>query len=826
MRQGILLCVLVFIVHGIATGQYRLSGYIFDEVEQPHEYIPIRVESDSLSFNLQTNQHGRFELENIPRDIYHIHIISAYGIVRKEVNLKRSVEMVITVPRTIRMDEVLVKASRVDEKMPFTYKNLDRDELEIRNLGQDVPYTLKWTPSVVVTSDAGTGIGYTGIRVRGSDPTRTNVTINGIPLNDAESQAVFWVDLPDFVSSTESIQIQRGVGTSTNGAAAFGASINLNTTKLNKDAYAEANVTAGSFNTLKTNLLFGTGLLNERWTFDGRLSRITSDGYIDRAEATLNSFSGSAAYYGNYSSIRFNVFHGDELTYQAWNGVPAQYIDDPELRTFNTAGAERAGQPYDNEVDDYKQTHYQLLYHFQMNSFLRAQGALHYTRGKGFFEQYKADQDLAEYLFEEELTSDLVRRRWLDNHFFGATGNLNLKGSRTGIDADLGGAFHRYLGRHFGEVIWTSEAVSQEAEAPYYDNDASKNDGNIYFKVQLPLSSRLGGYIDLQQRWISYTFLGINPIGDPLEQTVNLGFFNPKFGLNYAFAGEKGNAYVSYAVAHKEPNRDDYTESTINSRPRPERLQDLELGVRLNRKNLELGINGYWMDYKDQIVPTGRLNDVGAATRQNVDDSYRLGIELDATWNVTKKLTIAAQQTLSRNKIRSFTEYIDNWDYWSQDFENTPPELLEPLQYEVVHENTDLAYSPNIVSALILGYRMIDVEKVKVDIELANKYVGKQYLDNTSNERASLDGYYYADARVSVQFSPKWAKEIGLNFQLNNLFNNLYSANGWVYRFRSAGYNPIPDDPYVVEGEGDRYNMIGYFPQATRNVLASLQIRF
>lgn len=826
MKHLFLQVILIVLAPIALYGQLVFTGYILDEAEQPHAFIPIHIESVEQQWEIQTNEHGRFELGGLKIGTYKVHIISAYGIVRKEIKLLKSVEMVMTIARSVKMDEILVKSSRVDQSMPFTYSNINREELEVRNLGQDVPYTLKWTPSIVVTSDAGTGIGYTGIRVRGSDPTRTNVTINGIPLNDAESQAVFWVNMPDFVSSTEDIQIQRGVGTSTNGAGAFGASINLNTSKLNKEAYAEVNLSGGSFQTTKGNILFGTGLLNNRWTFDGRLSKIHSNGYIDRAEANLSSFYGSLASYGHYSSLRLNIFHGSELTYQAWNGVPVQYIDDDILRTYNSAGAERPLSPYDNEVDDYQQTHYQLLYHHQFNSFLRTNGALHYTRGKGFFEQYKADEPLSDYLFESEESSDLVRRRWLDNHFFGAVGNINLQGSSMGLTADFGGAFHRYLGRHFGEVIWNSADLSLQDLQPYYDNDATKNDGNIYLKIQMPFGNQLRSYVDLQQRWVGYQFLGLNADGLALNQKVNHSFFNPKAGLNLAVQDNLGNIYCSVAIAHKEPNRDDYTESTATSRPKAERLIDYELGYRYKTENVRVGLNGYLMQYKDQIVPTGQLNDVGAYTRENVDDSYRAGVEAELGWQISSRLSLNVQQTISQNRINSFTEFVDNWDYWYQDFENTPPEQLEPLQFQTLHENTDLAFSPNIVSSLVAGYRLIDRENTTVDFELANKYVGKQYLDNTSNEGASLEGYLFTDARVTFETKPKWAKSLKIHFQLNNLFNRLYSTNGWVYRFQSAGYDPRPDDPYVTQDHGNRYNMIGLYPQAPINALVGLSLRF
>lgn len=807
----ILLFPIIFLAH-ISIGQLSLSGYVFDELEQPHAYAQVSVNSVEQSWEIQTNEYGRFELHDLKIGSYQIIIITAYGMVRKDIKLIRSVELVTTVPRTVKMNEVVVKASRVDDQMPFTFDNINREEIKVRNLGQDAPYTLKWSPSIIATSDAGAGIGYTGMRIRGSDPTRVNVTINGIPLNDAESQAVFWVNLPDFSSSVESVQIQRGVGTSTNGAGAFGASINFNTATLNAEPFVQVNAGVGSFNTLRGNVSFGTGLLDGRWTIDGRISKIHSDGYIDRAETDLTSLYGSIARHGHYSSIRFNVFHGEEETYQAWNGVPAQFVDDKSTRTFNTAGMEKSDVPHDNEIDDYQQTHYQLLYNHQFNTFLRASGAVHYTRGKGYFEQYKAAQLLSEYLIESNGTSDLIRRRWLDNHFYGKTFNLNLQGSDVGFAIDLGGAFHRYTGRHFGEVIWAETETSLNGVQPYYDNDATKNDANVYAKFQIPLSNQLRGYVDLQQRWVSYEFLGLDVGGEALPQRDEHSFFNPKAGLNLSIQENKGMIYGSIAVAHKEPNRDDYTESTILSRPLSERLVNTEIGYRYKSEKVTGSLNFYHMKYDDQIVPTGQINDVGAATRRNVEDSYRTGIEADFRVQFSDRFNLQVQQSISQNRIKKFTEFVDNWDTGEQE--------------SILHEDTDLAFSPSAVSALIFQYDLLKKANNRLTIELANKFVGDQYLDNTSNENAKLDAYFYSDLRLSLQSKPLWCQDLQVHFQLNNVFNALYSSNGWIYRFVSEGYDPRPDDPYVVEDRPGRYNMIGYFPQATTNFLTGLTIRF
>ncbi|MEM1320156.1 MAG: TonB-dependent receptor [Bacteroidota bacterium] len=801
-----------------AWTQNALSGTITNEEGEPMPFASVLI--TNTQEGAVTDADGFFRFVLPEAGLYRVRIsYIGYKSVEQEVQVDGPTNVEIRLEETgFTLPDVELIGTWADPNTPITYTNLSREELEVNNLGQDVPFLVRWTPSAVVNSDAGTGIGYTDIRIRGSDATRINVTINGIPLNDAESQGVFWVNLPDFVSSTDMIQIQRGAGTSTNGAGAFGATINLKTTDRKAEPYVELNNSVGSFNTFKHNIQAGSGLIDGRFTFDGRLSRITSDGYIDRATARLHSFYASAGWWGETSSLQLNVFSGSEITYQAWNGVPAQYINDDELRTFNTAGTERPGEPHDNEVDDYNQTHYQLHYKKQFAGPFQLNAALHYTRGKGFFEQYKAGEMLNGLGFPDvpdTLASDLVRRRWLDNHYYGVTYNLRYQPIGNRLSMTLGGALNNYVGRHFGETIWT--AFQGEVQDPpiYYDNDAEKLDFNVYFKTEYLLTPQLNIYGDLQYRRVDYEFLGFEDVGLQLQQSETLNFFNPKVGLFYDLQG-KGGLYASFSVAQREPNRNDFTESSQVSRPRSETMYDTELGYRLEKKRVQLGANLYWMTYDDQLVPTGRLNDVGAATRINVDKSYRLGVELDGRIEVVDGVHFGGTLTLSRNKIDQFDEYIDNWD--------------TGIQEVVRHENTDLALSPNVIASAEVSVnvlqRLADPKKQSLVVSLQGKHVGEQFIDNTSNENTMLDAYFFSDLGLRYQLQRKGIfKEVAATLMVRNVFDARFETRAWTYRFISEDNDPRAD-PYVRLEGGTTYNQTGFFPQAGRNFLLGLTLRF
>ncbi len=718
-----------------------------------------------------------------------------------------------------KLEEFVLRASRVKEDAPVAHENMSKEDIEKNNQGVDLPILLDQQTSVVTNSDAGAGVGYTGIRIRGSDASRINVTVNGIPINDSESQGTFWVNMPDLASSTSNIQIQRGIGTSSNGAGAFGASINVNTLESNPNAYGVVSNSFGSFNTIRNSIQFGSGLLNNKFVFEGRLSNIQSEGYIDRAASDLKSYYLSGSYVGEKSLIKAVTFSGHEKTYQAWNGVPTNYLD--TNRTFNP-------YDYENEVDNYQQTHYQLHYVYNANKNFKVNAALQYTRGLGYFEQYKgaafnstlnygSKEELADYGLEDIITrsgdtiteTDLIRRRWLDNHFYGAVISAEYKTDNMSLL--VGGGANQYLGDHYGEVIWSEFASNGQLGHRYYENDATKNDFNAYAKMNYYLNDKLSVLVDLQGRMISYTFIGFDNELNNVSQTVDMMFFNPKAGVNYAFTKNQ-NVYGYFGLGNKEPNRNDFTNSTPNSRPKSEQMMDIEAGYRLNTDKYFANVNLYAMEYNNQLIVTGELNDVGAAIRQNVPVSYRRGVELSGGVLFHERIQLSANATFSTNKIEQFNEYIDNWDTWGQE--------------EVIHENTDIAFSPSVIASGQLAYSLIKTEKSQLELAFIAKYVGEQYIDNTQSDYAKLDGYLVNDARVTYRIKTKLIKEISVNAWIRNLFNEQYVANAWNYRFQSSG-GSYGDAYEVPEGSGtDRYTLTGLFPQAGTNFFLGLTLKF
>jgi iron complex outermembrane receptor protein len=703
------------------------------------------------------------------------------------------------------LQEVHINALRATPQTPMSYSNIGAQQLDEQNLGQDIPYMLSLTPSVVTTSDAGAGIGYTGFRVRGSDPTRINVTIDGIPLNDPESQGVWWVNMPDFTSSVEDIQIQRGVGTSTNGAGAFGASINLKTQSLRAKPYATTSNTIGSYSTLKNNVEFGTGLLADKFTLDGRLSRISSDGYIDRATSDLKSLYLSGAYYGTDEVLKLSVISGKEKTYQAWNGVPLSYLDDDSLRTYNS-------YTYENETDNYWQDHYMLHYNKQLANSGTFNIGLHFTHGEGYYEQYKNGQDFADYglnnviVGNDTLTEiDLIRRKWLDNDFYGAVFSYNNRKDK--LDYTLGGGWNTYEGRHYGVVRWAEYASNSQIDHIYYDNDGIKTDFNLYAKGHYQYSDDVTVYADLQHRQIDYSFLGKDENGAERNDTVNFEFFNPKFGAYYQI-DNKSSAFASFAIANREPNRSDFVESSPNSRPLHETLYDTEVGYKIESSNFAFSATAYYMIYENQLILTGKINDVGAYTRENVDYSERKGIELEAGVKINPKWSWSANVTFSENTIAHYTEYVDNWDTWGQESKS--------------YSNTSIAFSPNMIWASQLDYQFKD----NIEVQFISKYVDEQFIDNTSSDERKLDAYLVHHARLIWDIQSELFKSARLSLQVNNLLDEKYVNNAWVYRFKSDGYDPRPDDPYVIANSEGGYDMAGYFPQAKRNFLIGLSLGF
>lgn len=689
----------------------------------------------------------------------------------------------------IVLDPVEVQATRAGDRSPFTKTNLSKKEIEKINLGQDLPFILNQTPSVVVNSDAGNGVGYTGIRIRGTDASRINVTLNGIPFNDAESQGTFFVDLPDFSSSVGSIQVQRGVGTSSNGAGAFGATINISTNEVNAKPYAEFNNSYGSFNTWKHTLKTGSGIVGDHFTTDFRLSKISSDGYIDRASSDLKSFYFSTAYLNDKASLRFNMFSGKEKTYQAWYGVA-----EPDLkinRTINYAGMEKTGEPYDNETDNYKQDHYQLFYNQQIGKRFLFNTALFYVKGNGYYEQYKAGEAYDDYGLTKPVYgsdtithTDLVRQLWLDNDFYGNIFSLQYKDNISQFT--LGGGWSRYEGNHFGEVIWAENGLSLPAR--WYDLDAHKTDLNLFFKELTRIGNKFSVFYDIQYRRVKYHIDGFrNNPGLRIQNTYN--FLNPKFGISYHYQG--WNGYISYSRGQKEPNRDDF-EAGLNQSPRPEKLNDLELGIEKKTSKYHIGITAYYMSYIDQLVLTGKINDVGAYTRTNIPKSYRMGIELLAGAFVNPWLNAAINFSASRNKISDFTEYVDDYDNGGQ--------------VTFMYASPDIAYSPNLVG----GYTLNFLPAKNMEFSLLGKYVGKQYLDNTQNENRKLDAFFVQDARLIYTISKKWLKEVNIILQANNVFDKKYEPNGYTFS-------------YIYGGDLITENY--YYPMAGRNYIAGVNVK-
>ena len=701
------------------------------------------------------------------------------------------------------LDEVSVNAIRAKTNTPIAFTNLNKQQIEKSNLGQDLPFLISSTPSVVTTSDAGAGIGYTGFRIRGTDPSRINVTINGIPLNDSESQGVWWVNMPDFASSLENIQIQRGVGTSTNGAAAFGASINLQTIGLNTKAYAITNNSIGSYNTLKNNIEFGSGLIDNKFTFDARLSRISSDGYIDRATSDLKSLYVQGTYFDDNSTLKGIIFSGNERTYQAWNGVPLIYLD--SNRTFNS-------YTYENEVDNYAQTHYQLHYSKNLNQKTILNIAGHFTHGEGYYEQEKLDQALLDYnlsniiLTNDTITStDLIRRKWLNNDFGGIT--FSVKHVKENLNLIFGGAANKYSGQHYGNIIWAEYASNGNYNHEYYRNIATKFDNNIYLKSNYKASNNTSVFLDLQLRSLNYEFNGSDISGDIDRQEVNLEFFNPKFGLSH-YLNKNQLFYASYAVANKEPNRADYVESSPNSRPVHETLFDTEIGYKYQDKWLMFNLNFYYMDYDNQLIKTGEINDVGYFTSKNVKNSFRKGVEIESSYILNNKLSLSGNLTISENKLDTLVQYVDNWDTGDQN--------------QVVHENTDLAFSPNLTWAANINYKY----NKNTNFLLNTKYVGDQYIDNTSSEKRMLESYMISNFQIDYHFKSSIFTKAKISFLVNNLFDIEYVNNAWIYRYISDSSDPREYDDYTTQGDGNIYDMAGYFPQATRNYLLGLTLGF
>ncbi|MEE3245682.1 MAG: TonB-dependent receptor [Bacteroidota bacterium] len=708
-----------------------------------------------------------------------------------------------------KLDEVLVQSVRVDADSPITYSNLSKAEINERNLGQDLPILLNYLPSVVTTSDAGAGVGYTGFRVRGTGNRGINVTINGIPYNDAESLGTFFVNLQDFSSSIESVQLQRGVGTSTNGAGAFGASLNILTDAATPEAYAEVNASGGSFDTRRANVKFGTGLINDHFSFSGRLSAIKSDGYVDRASSDLKSYYLQGEYRNEKTLLKAVVFGGHEVTYQSWNGIDAQTLATD--RTYNPIGFQYDDDGnfqgfYEDQVDNYKQDHVQLHWNQKYGGGWSTQLSLNYTMGRGFFEEYVDSWYYANVNFSSDATfdfigwepyevdgelqtdTDLIRRRWLDNRYYVANLTTNYKSNSVDFDAGVFGSI--YSGDHYGEITWARYfAQDEEAGYRYYFGTADKNEFTTFAKATWRINDMWSVFGDLQGRFISYETDGINSDIDEFIIDENYSFFNPKAGLTLTL-NEENKIYASYARANREPSRTDFE----NGNPVPETLNDFELGYRFTKERARVFANLYFMDYRDQLVLTGAIDDVGAPIRQNSGSSYRLGLEVEAGFQLGRQFAITPNIALSTNKNRDF--------FFQRDGE------LQNLG------NTNISFSPEIIA----GNRLDFFPVQNLRLSLLSKYVGEQYLGNIDAESSKLDAYFIND--FNVQYDLKnigFAKRVTLTALVNNIFSEEYVSNGYFFTY---------DDDFSNPGTVTTIEGAGYYPQAKINFLIGATVRF
>jgi iron complex outermembrane receptor protein len=795
--------------------KFSVHGQILNGNNLPLENASIELKGASSEFTTISDNEGNYRFNNIDAGNYTLTVAHiGYKTQNRKFNLaesrKESFQLNII---SYQKDEVIVISTRNNQKTGLNYGVVKNSDFEKENNGKDMPYLLNTQPSVVLTSDAGNGIGYTGIRIRGTDPSRINVTINGIPINDAESQNLYWVDMPDLASSVEDIQIQRGVGTSSNGTSTFGGSINIKTNTISAEPYGSSTFSYGSFNTIKNNIAAGSGLLNNHWFIDTRLSRIKSDGYVDRASSNLKSYYVSGGFTSDKTLVKGIVFSGKEITYQSWNGVPesrinndveamSEFIDRNGLDEDDAKNLTESGRTYNyylyaNQVDDYLQDNYQLHLSQKITPYFTFNNAWHYTKGSGFYEEFKKQQYLSDYGIADVVAgndtikaADLIRRKWLDNDFYGTTFSFNYEKNRLQLIA--GGAWNKYDGDHFGRVTWLQYASNVPADYEYYNDNAVKTDFNSYIKSVYDVTAKLFVFADLQLRNVNYKFIGYDRDGNTLPSEESLNFYNPKAGVTFK-RNENETAYVTFAVANREPSRDDYVDSSPLSRPQHETLYDFEAGYQLKGKKLFAGINFYWMHYYNQLVLTGAVNDVGNYTRTNIKESFRRGVELMAAYNPIKKFEMKGNITLSENKMENFSEYLYNYDTYAED--------------KITYQNSDIAFSPAVTGSLMLTFSPVKDFKIGT----VSKYVGEQFLDNTSNSKRKLDMYFVNDLSFNYSIRTKWVKQIDVCLFVYNLFDVVYESNGYTY-----GY---------ISGQ-ERIDENFYYPQAGTHFMGMVKVSF
>jgi len=790
----------------------------FVETKTGKKLIGATVTLNNLSKQTITDKFGFFEFLSLKEATYKINV----SFVGYE-NTEKTITFNATDDYSIRIimkesdnltEEVIISAIRVGEKSPVASSTINKKDLEKNNIGQEIPYLLSLMPSVVVSSDAGAGIGYSKFSIRGTDMTRINVTTNGIPLNDAESHGVWWVNMPDFGGSVESIQVQRGVGSSTNGPAAFGANVNFQTNTVNKDVYAQLNSSYGSFNTYKGSVKLGTGIINEHFSMDMRISQIHTDGFIDRASADLNSISVSGAYINDKTLIKLIVISGNEKTYQAWNGVPKVrlendiegmqryqnhwlYSEQETMQMINSDSRTYNKYTYKNEVDNYSQDHYQFIVAHELFDNLNFNLALNYTKGKGYYEQYKNNENLEDYSInpiiigtETVNNSDLIRRKQLDNDFYALSYSLIYKKNK--FKTILGGSYSTYKGDHFGNIIWTRFAGNSEINYQWYFNLGEKNDFNVFTKFEYAILNKFNLFADIQYRKINYKITGIDDDLTDISQKHNYNFINPKFGVNYDIT-DKQNLYIYVGMANREPSRTDFKDALGKIVPTPETLIDYELGYTIATELSKINVNFYYMDYENQLVKTGKINNVGKAIMTNIPESYRAGVEISGGIKFLEIINWQLNTTLSRNKISKFTSYVDNWD--------------EGGQNQTYIGETNISFSPEIIAGSNLSFELFK----NFNISLISKYVSKQYIDNTSDKIRMLDAYLLNNIKIDYSIKTKFLKSIDFHVLVNNILSEKYETNAWVYRYYLGG---------------EYYNMDGYFPQAGINFLAGVSLNF
>ncbi len=818
IHRGGTLITLLTITAQLCFSQINYSAQIKNaKTYEPIESAFVRLSGKNGATSTYSTQNGSINFENITAGEYVVsinHLSYKTYIDTITITKTKGDQIFFMLPDMAFLDAAVISTVRAKNTSPTTYTNLDKKEIESLDQSKDFPFLLNMTPSTVISSDAGNGVGYTGIRVRGIDPTRVNITVNGIPINDAESQGMYWVNMPDIASSTQSVQIQRGVGTSTNGAAAFGASVNIRTNDLSKHKYTLASFGLGSFNTQRISLLHNTGRLKNNWAFQLRGSTIQSDGFIDRASSDLKSANLVAAKYWAKSVFKANIMLGSERTYQAWNGIPEPtfkgdiadenryinelYIAGAALQNLQNSNSKTYNAyTYENEVDNYNQNHYQFFFDHSFTSFLKLNTAAYVTTGQGYFEQFRAGDDFAEYGIDSihptsdtALSGDLVRRRWLDNTLVGGIANITY--TRNRMETVLGGGYNQYNGRHYGEAIATEFTGYEDLNAIYYDNDATKTDGNFYVRQSYNYNNLIP-YIDLQYRFVNYSFVGLNDSAGSTtlpeaqqysDQNVNFLFFNPKIGLTYLLKNH--TFYGVFAVGNREPVRDDFRDNPTSNRPEHESMENVEIGYRYANGRKSINVNLYNMQYDNQLVLTGAVNDVGEAIRTNVLNSYRRGVEVDFQYPLTKNLQAGGNLTLSENKIDQFTEYVGEWD--------GAYDLIEKK-----YSNTDIAFSPNTIAAAMLSYKATE----HFTLNASGKYVGKQFLDNTQSDARSLDAFTNVDLSINyISTKVKGTKNLNVGLFLNNVLNQFYAPNGYTF----SGY---------IRGERQDFNYL--YPMAGFN---------